>query len=89
VEWATLRFTPERARWVAPEQWHPQQRSRVEADGSYVLEVPYTQVPELLMDILKYGADVEVVGPAELGEAVAAEIGRMAQRVGVMKVSAA
>jgi predicted DNA-binding transcriptional regulator YafY len=81
VEWATLRFTPERARWVAPEQWHPQQRSRVEADGSYVLEVPYTQVPELLMDILKYGADVEVVGPAKLREAVAAEVGRMAARV--------
>ena len=26
VIWARLRFSPERARWVANEQWHPQQR---------------------------------------------------------------
>jgi predicted DNA-binding transcriptional regulator YafY len=66
VLWAKLRFTPERARWVSSEDWHPKQKSFFEADGSYVLEVPYSDDRELLMDILKFGADVEVLAPAEL-----------------------
>lgn len=80
VKWAKLRFTPERARWVAVEQWHPQQKSKVEPDGSYLLEIPYTDDRELLMDILKHGADVEVVVPDTLRKRVQEEIGRMATR---------
>ena len=79
VRWATLRFTPERARWVAGERWHPQQRGRVLADGSYELKLPYAQDPELLMDILKHGADCTVVAPKALRERVAAEVRRMAE----------
>ena len=67
---ATLLFAAERARWVGSEQWHPQQRSRWLADGRYQLEIPYSQPHELVMDILKYGPDVEVVAPAVLREAV-------------------
>lgn len=66
VKWAKLRFTPERSRWVSSEQWHPKQKSHVEADGSYVLEVPYNTDRDLLMDILKHGDQVEVLGPKEL-----------------------
>ena len=66
VEWAKLRFTPARARWVANEDWHPKQKSRFEPDGRYVLEVPYADDRELLMDILKFGADVEVLAPSAL-----------------------
>ena len=64
--WATLRFTPERARWVRGEQWHPLQESHVEADGSYVLSVPYSDDRELVGDILRFGADVEVISPQAL-----------------------
>lgn len=62
---AVLRFTPERARWVASEQWHPKQKSRYE-DGYYILEIPYSDDRELLMDILKYGPDIAVTAPASL-----------------------
>src|SRR5512134_3497592 len=68
--WAKLRFTPERARWVAAEAWHPQQKSRTEADGSYVLEVPFSDHRELAMDILRHGSHVEVLEPASLRAAV-------------------
>ncbi len=78
VSWAKLRFAPSRARWVAQERWHPDQRGRTDADGSYVLEVPYTDSRELMMDILKYGAEVDVLGPASLVATVAGEIRRMA-----------
>jgi len=68
--WAKLKFTPERARWVAAEAWHPQQKSRFEPDGSYVLEVPYSDHRELAMDILRHGAHVEVLEPERLRAAV-------------------
>src|SRR5690606_33394827 len=70
VAWARLRFTPERARWVSAEQWHPSQRTRFEDDGSFVLEVPYSDPRELLMDVLRHGAEAEVLGPPELRAAM-------------------
>jgi predicted DNA-binding transcriptional regulator YafY len=57
---------PERARWVAYEQWHPRQKGTQQPDGSYLLEIPYADDRELMMDILKYGADCEVLGPPGL-----------------------
>jgi len=64
--WAVLKFTPQRARWVQGEVWHPQQESRLEADGSYVLSVPYSDDREIVGDILRFGADVTVLAPAAL-----------------------
>jgi predicted DNA-binding transcriptional regulator YafY len=66
LNWARLRFTPARARWVAAEQWHPEQRGRFEADGSYLLELPYSAEHELIMDILRHGPEVEVLSPRRL-----------------------
>lgn len=68
---AVLRFTPERARWVADEQWHPRQKSRFLSDGRFELCVPYADARELVMDILKYGPDVEIAAPAALRREVA------------------
>lgn len=76
VQWAKLRFTPERARWVAAEQWHPRQKGTMEADGGYLLEIPYSDDRELIMDILKYGADCIVLGPEPLKARVMAELER-------------
>ena len=80
VQHAKLKFTPERARWVAYEQWHPNQKGTLEKDGSYVLDLPYADDRELIMDILKFGADVEVLGPAALKKRVKAEVIKMADR---------
>ena len=74
VQWAVLKFAPSVARYVALEDWHSKQRSRMEADGSYVLEVPFSSDKELAMDILRYGADVEVIGPKSLREEVGARL---------------
>jgi len=71
TQWAKLRFASARARWVANEQWHPKQKGHYESDGHYVLAVPYTDDRELVMDILKYGADVEVLAPPALRKRVA------------------
>ncbi|MBK9135647.1 MAG: WYL domain-containing protein [Betaproteobacteria bacterium] len=66
VQWATLRFSPERARWVAAERWHPQQHGRWDAEGRWLLSVPYSDPRELVMDILRHVPEVEVLGPDEL-----------------------
>jgi predicted DNA-binding transcriptional regulator YafY len=69
---AVLRFTPERARWVADEQWHPQQEGAWLQDGSYELRIPYRESRELVMDVMRQGSGVAVVAPHHLQQ----EVGR-------------
>ncbi len=70
VQWATLRFTPERARWVAAEQWHPDQKGEWDRDGYWLLQIPFSDDRELVMDILRHTPEVEVLAPASLRERV-------------------
>lgn len=77
LQHARLRFTPERARWVAQETWHPKQKGSFDADGAWRLEFPYADHRELIMDILKFGADVEVLAPPDLRQRVADEAAKM------------
>ncbi len=65
---ATIRFSPHAARWVADEHWHSQQQGEWLKDGRYELRVPYSNSRELLMDVLKYGPDAEIVSPVSLRE---------------------
>ncbi len=74
---AVLNFSPQRARWVAEEEWHPGQQSRWLDNGDYQLRIPYGNPSELIMDILKYGADVEVIAPASLRHEVKRRIDSM------------
>ncbi len=76
---AVLRFSPEIARWVSRETWHPDQQSEYDDQGYYVLHVPYSQDTELVMDILKHGSEVEVLQPSELRA-------RVKQRIDAMQV---
>ncbi len=76
---AQLLFSPERARWVQHEEWHPEQKGTLKADGSYLLELPYSDERELLGDILRYGADVRVLGPKALVKAVRTTYSRAGQ----------
>ena len=71
---AVLLFNATRARWVSRETWHPKQDGKLQLDGTYLLKFPYSREPELVMDILKYGADVEVLAPESLRQAVAAQL---------------
>ncbi|MFO1217166.1 MAG: YafY family protein [Burkholderiaceae bacterium] len=81
LAWATLRFSPERARWVAHETWHPKQKGRFDKNGSYVLRLPYADPRELVMDVLRHVPEVEVVAPAELREAVASKLREAVRRI--------
>jgi len=74
--WVKLKFTYERARWVKHEEWHPDQKGYEETDGSYILEIPYSDERELVGDILRFGSDVQVMSPISLRNQVLAELER-------------
>ncbi|MGE4659748.1 MAG: WYL domain-containing protein [Arenicellales bacterium] len=77
---AVLRFSPEASRWVAREKWHSRQRGELNEDGSYTLTIPYADETELVMDIMRHGADVEVLAPDSLRQAVHRRLGEAASR---------
>ena len=75
-KWAKLRFSTLQARWVGAEVWHPEQKISLQDDGSLVLDVPYSDQRELLLDVLKFGAEAEVLEPPELREEVRSRLRR-------------
>ena len=64
--WAKLKFSAQRARWVQFEEWHHEQKGTLHKDSTYTLEIPYSDERELIADILRFGADVEVMEPQSL-----------------------
>lgn len=67
---AIIHFSADAARWVADEEWHPEQQSRYLRDGKWELTIPYGNPTELIRDILKFGPEAEVVAPTELREQI-------------------
>jgi predicted DNA-binding transcriptional regulator YafY len=75
---AVLRFSAERSRWVKDEVWHAGQQRRWDGER-LVLEVPYSQPAEIVMEILRHGPEVEVIGPSALRRHVAGLLGKAAR----------
>jgi predicted DNA-binding transcriptional regulator YafY len=71
---AVLVFSPERARWVSEESWHPEQEGRFLEDGRYELRIPYREAEELIMDILRHGSGCEVVAPKSLRDSLTRQL---------------
>ncbi len=77
---AVLVFSADAAQSVSREEWHPQQRGRLEADGSWRLELPFVDQTELLMDLLRHAGEVDVLAPPALKTAYADRLRRAAAR---------
>jgi predicted DNA-binding transcriptional regulator YafY len=71
---ATLKFSVTVSRRVSKENWHPKQEAKWSDKGEYILDVPYSDHRELIRDILSFGSEVEVLGPASLCELVKVEL---------------
>lgn len=78
----TLRFTPDRARWIREQHWHPKQGMTMEADGSLLLSLPMADLREIKMKVLQFGAGIEVLEPAELRQEIREEIAAMQKKYG-------
>lgn len=70
LQWAELAFSNERARWVSQEVWHPDQKGCFADDGTYHLQIPYTDPRELSMNILRHVPEVKVLSPPALKQIV-------------------
>lgn len=77
---AILRFSARAAKWIADEQWHPDQKSTVSANGEVELCIPYGDSTELLMDILRYGPEVEVLEPPALRASIQSQLNQALQQ---------
>ena len=66
IYWAKLEFSPMAAKWIKAEIWHPDQKQTLLSDGTLVMEVPYSDETEMVMDILRHGPNVTVLEPETL-----------------------
>jgi predicted DNA-binding transcriptional regulator YafY len=70
----TLRFTPEKSKWIKDQIWHKDQKVKYLKDGSLELSFPVSDFSEIKMEILKHGDQVEVIKPASLREIIKQEV---------------
>ena len=75
----TLRFTPFRAGWIREQIWHEDQKMVDHPDGRLDLSFPAADLREVKLRVLQFGAEVEVIEPLELLEAVREEAARMVE----------
>ena len=66
-----VRFTPRQARWITGETYHETQVLARRADGSVDLRIQVAGLPDLVRWLCGYGAEVEVLAPPVLRNAVA------------------
>ena len=77
-----LRFSPERARWLREQVWHPGQEMREADDGSLVLSLPVADLREIKLKVMQFGAGVEVLEPAALRDEIRREVAAMVNLYG-------
>jgi predicted DNA-binding transcriptional regulator YafY len=68
-----LRFSRSQAPYAAERTWHPSQKISTEHDGSLTMELTVADLWEVKRWLIGWGADVEVLEPAELRDAVCKE----------------
>jgi predicted DNA-binding transcriptional regulator YafY len=54
--------------------WHPAQKTRWLDDGGYEMQLPFVNETELVMDVLRHGGQVRVMGPDALRAAVTEQL---------------
>ncbi|MGD0886822.1 MAG: WYL domain-containing protein [Thermodesulfovibrionales bacterium] len=72
-EMVTLRFTPEKSRWIGDQIWHRDQKEKLLPDCALELSFPVSDFSEIAREVLKHGSGVEVVSPKKLRDQIRAE----------------
>ena len=75
----TIRFTPEKSKWIKDQIWHKDQKVKYLKDGSLELSFPVSDFSEIKREILKHGDEVEVMRPKELRVLIKAEAEKIAK----------
>lgn len=72
-----LCFSKDASMWIAEQVWHPAQTTFLRRDGRLCLTIPVSDFREIKREILKHGAQVEVLSPKALRNEIKNEIERM------------
>ena len=83
-----LRFSPTVIKRVKESIWHPLEKVDDTEDGGCIWSVEIAEWREMLPWVRGWGADVEVLEPKELREALEKEVKKMARVYGVMSSNA-
>jgi predicted DNA-binding transcriptional regulator YafY len=83
----TLRFSPEKAKWIKDQVWHGSQKAKFNKNGSLELSFPVADFSEIKMEILKHGDQVEVIKPKALRDLVKTEAQNISKIYPVRKPS--
>jgi predicted DNA-binding transcriptional regulator YafY len=73
-----IRLNAKAARWVQEEPWHAEQQLEPCQDGSSILAVPAYHPMEVIPQVLRMGADAELLEPAAARDLIASQISQMA-----------
>jgi predicted DNA-binding transcriptional regulator YafY len=69
----TLRFTPEKSKWIKDQIWHKNQKVKLLEDGSLEISFPVSDFSEIKREILKHGDAVTVIKPESLRKLIKSE----------------
>ncbi len=72
-ELVQIRFSPLAGRWVAEEQWQPNQKAEWQPDGTLILTLTVGVTPAFIHWLLSYGPEATVLSPAWLAAEVRAQ----------------
>jgi predicted DNA-binding transcriptional regulator YafY len=76
-----IRFSASQAPYIRERTWHPSQKIETEPDGSIILTLKVADLGEVRFWLIGFGAEAEVLEPAELRDEVIAECLGVVQRV--------
>jgi len=75
--WVKLQFKKEVSRLITERNWHSQQKITEKKDGSVILEMPASNLQEMVWFVLNYGSNVKVLEPDELKNELVDELIRI------------
>jgi predicted DNA-binding transcriptional regulator YafY len=74
-----IQFDAYQARYIRERQWHPTQSMEELPEGGVVLRFQAGGLEAIKQWVMQYGSHAQVLEPAELRQAIAAEIKKMSQ----------
>jgi predicted DNA-binding transcriptional regulator YafY len=75
-----IRFSASQAPYIRERTWHPSQKIETGPDGSIILTLQVADLWEVKFWLIGFGAEAEVLTPAELGEEISRECREVANR---------
>ncbi len=75
-----IRVSPQAARWISEDPWHPEQDLKKLRSGEFELTVRAAHELEIIPRVLQLGSEAEIVSPATARRAVAQIVNQLAKK---------